>query len=179
MLRPELDWLHPHLGGLKALESYGVDPGLPAEEIHRQARLAVPESHRFYLEQLLPFYRMGRLYFCHAGIRPGVVLEDQIEDDLIWIRDEFHHSQDDHGALIIHGHTPVFSVSHYGNRIDIDTGSAFGHDLSTVVIEGDDVFQLTDDGRKPVRPDRNQPYNMRMPSVPIPAKAETLPGTGT
>ena len=153
-LRADLDWLHPHLGGLMALASYGVNTKLPPGELHRQAREVVPEAHRTYLETLLPFYRIGGLYFCHAGVRPGVALEDQTEDDLIWIRDEFHRSQDDHGALIIHGHTPVFTVSHYGNRVDIDTGSAFGHDVSAVVIEGRDVFLVTENGRKPVLPNR-------------------------
>ena len=176
-LRAELEWLHPHLGGSTALASYGVDTNLPADELHRAARAAVPMTHRDYLENLLPFYRMEGLYFCHAGIKPGVPLEDQVEDDLIWIRDEFHQSQDDHGALIIHGHTPVYSVSHYGNRVDIDTGSAFGHDLSTVVIEDGNVFLLTDAGRKPVLPNRDQPHNMGQARV-IPARApgETLPG---
>jgi serine/threonine protein phosphatase 1 len=158
-LRPELDWFHPRIGGLTALESYGVDITLPPDELHRQARAAVPKEHRTYLENLLAYYRIGELYFCHAGVRPGVPLQDQTEDDLIWIRDEFHRSDADHGALIIHGHTPVFAVSHYGNRVDIDTGSAFGHDLSTVVIEGPDLFLLTDNGRRPIVPDRNQPYN--------------------
>ena len=187
-LRAGLEWLHPHLGGLTALESYGVDITLPPDELHAQARAAVPLPHIDYLKNLLPFYRIEGLYFCHAGIKPGVPLDDQIEDDLIWIRDEFHQSHDDHGALIIHGHTPVYSVSHYGNRVDIDTGSAFGHDLSTVVIEEGEVFLLTDTGRVLVRPNRDQPHNMAQakatrakvdarPTGPGPLKpGETVPG---
>ncbi|MDU8926300.1 metallophosphoesterase [Alisedimentitalea sp. MJ-SS2] len=175
-LRTDLEWLHPRIGGLTALESYGVDTTLPADAMHRAARTAVPQEHVEYLEDLLPFYRMEGLFFCHAGVKPGVPLQEQVEDDLIWIRDEFHQSHLDHGALIIHGHTPVYSVSHYGNRVDIDTGSAFGHDLSTVVIEDGQVFLLTDEGRKAVLPNRDQPHNMGQARVtPAPAPGEALP----
>ena len=153
-LRPELEWPHPRLGGLETLASYGVDisAGRSFDELHRNAVAQVPGAHREYLAALPTSFRFGELFFCHAGIRPGIALEAQQEDDLLWIRQEFYASDADHGALIIHGHTPLDRVTHYGNRVNIDTGAGYGHDISPIVIEGREVFLLTDQGRVPVRP---------------------------
>ena len=82
----------------------------------------------------------------------GAYLRDQTEDDLIWIRKGFLEDTRDHGALIVHGHTPVDEVTHYGNRLNVDTGAGYGKAMSAVVIEGADVFQLTAKGRVRVTP---------------------------
>ncbi len=146
------NWLHPGIGGVETLESYGVDvpDGIRTYQLHPAARAAVPDAHRHFLAQLPAMYRLGDLCFVHAGIRPGVPLEDQTEDDLCWIRGEFHRSTADHGPLIVHGHTPVDQATHYGNRVNIDTGAGHGKALSAVVIEGREVWLLTPDGRVPV-----------------------------
>jgi len=89
-------------------------------------------------------------FFCHAGIRPGVPLDRQIEDDLIWIRADFLEAPDRHPKIIVHGHSPTDDVTHYGNRINIDTGAAYGKALSTVAIEGEEVFLLDASGRLPI-----------------------------
>lgn len=153
-LRPELDWLHPRLGGLETLASYGVDisAGRSFDDLHRDAVAQVPNTHKDFLAVLPTSWRFGDLFFCHAGIRPTTALEAQQEDDLLWIRQDFYTSDADHGALIIHGHTPLDQVTHYGNRVNIDTGAGYGHDISAIVIEGREVFLLTDHGRMPVRP---------------------------
>ena len=70
------------------------------------------------------------------------------EDDLIWIRQAFHDYMEPFEALIIHGHTVIDAVTHYGNRINIDTGAAYGHDLSAIVIEGGQVWILDPEGRR-------------------------------
>jgi serine/threonine protein phosphatase 1 len=97
-------------------------------------------------------HRAGACVFVHAGIRPGVALDAQDEDDLIWIRGDFLHDTRDHGALIVHGHTPVARVELHPNRLALDTGAAYGGPLSAVAIEGRAVYLLTDQGRVPVRP---------------------------
>lgn len=152
--RPDLHWLEDRIGGRATLASYGVDvsPARPVEEIHTEARGMVPPEHLALLEGLRLSYCRGGVFFCHAGIRPGLALDQQVEDDLVWIRGEFHDDMRDHGALIVHGHTPVEHVTHYGNRLNLDTGAAYGGPLSAVVIEGAEVFQLTARGRRPIRP---------------------------
>lgn len=146
------NWLHPRIGGIDTLASYGVDvpDGVRTYQLHPKARAAVPESHRDYLANLPSHYRLGDLYFAHAGIRPGVPLDQQTEDDLCWIRKEFYDSAADHGPLIVHGHTPVDAVTHYGNRLNIDTGAGHGKAISAVVIEGRDAWLLTGEGREGV-----------------------------
>lgn len=140
-LRAQFYWLHPRLGGRETLLSYGID--VPADVTREGGQdcladsiAAVPPAHIAFLEGLRTHWHWGDWFFAHAGIRPGVPLDQQIEDDLIWIRGEFHASDDDHGCTIVHGHTPVDLVEDHGNRIAIDTGAAYGGSLSCIVIEG-------------------------------------------
>ncbi|NRP13664.1 Bis(5'-nucleosyl)-tetraphosphatase, symmetrical [Aliiroseovarius sp. xm-m-379] len=153
MLLHDHNWLHPRIGGVETLASYGVEvpEGIRTYQLHAQALAAVPQAHRRFLDTLPCLHRIEDLCFVHAGIRPGVALEDQVEDDLTWIRQEFHNSDADHGPLIVHGHTPVDEVTHYGNRLNIDTGAGHGKDIGVVVIEGRDAWVLSEDGRKPVK----------------------------
>ena len=153
-LRIGLHWIDPALGGDKTLRSYGVEGAGERLlfDLHEEALRAVPESHRRFVAALPLMHRAAGLVFVHAGIRPGVPLADQVEDDLVWIRRDFLDDRRDHGALVVHGHTPVDRVTHYGNRLSIDTGAGFGRSLSAVVIEDGAVWQLTASGRQPVLP---------------------------
>ena len=153
-MRAEYEWPHPRIGGLETLASYGVDisAGRSFDDLHHDAVALVPDDHKAFLADLPTSYQMGGLFFCHAGIRPGVALDQQTEDDLLWIRQEFYDSDADHGALIIHGHTPLDVVTHFGNRVNVDTGAGYGKDLSAIVIEGRDVALLTENGRVQITP---------------------------
>lgn len=154
MRRADLDWFNPRIGGAETLTSYGVADAAarPLPEVHEEARRKVPAAHRALLSNAPLWHLRGEVLFVHAGIRPGVDLRDQTEDDLIWIRAPFLDDPRDHGALVIHGHTALDRATHFGNRVDIDSGVAFGRPLSAVVIEGREVFELTDAGRVPLRP---------------------------
>ncbi|MCB1339285.1 MAG: metallophosphoesterase [Maritimibacter sp.] len=147
-------WLHENLGGLQTLASYGVEVG-PRERlkaVHARASVAVPEEHKRFVQSLPYAWETDAHVFVHAGIRPGVPLAEQDEEDLVWIRQEFHDDIRDHGKLVIHGHTPVEAVTHYGNRVNIDVGAGYGRPLVPVVIEGRDVWALTEAGRVAVEP---------------------------
>ncbi len=151
-LRTDLSWLNERLGGDKTLASYGVR-GAGERFVHDlrdEALLAVPAAHVAFLDALPNYYLRGGCLFVHAGILPGVDLRHQTEDDLLWIRKGFWEDTRDHGALIVHGHTPVDGVTHYGNRLNLDTGAGYGDPMSAVVIEGQDVFVLTATGRRRV-----------------------------
>ena len=144
-------YLGDGVGGLATLRSYGIEPtGRPARW-HDALTAAVPERHRAFLASLPVMHRAGDCVFVHAGIRPGVPLDAQVEEDLLWIRDSFLHDDTDHGALIVHGHTPVPQVELHANRLALDTGAAYGGPVSAVAIEGRAVYLLTDAGRVPVR----------------------------
>ncbi|WP_456386396.1 metallophosphoesterase [Profundibacter sp.] len=145
-LKSAFEWLHPRLGGIETLASYGVTPDTPHAEIQR----AVPDSHRRFLANMPLMHRFGDVAFVHAGILPGVALADQTEDDLLWIRAPFHMETMPFEALIVHGHTPVDIATHYGNRINLDTGAGFGKPLTAAVFEGTDCWLLNVDGRTPL-----------------------------
>lgn len=147
-------WLHDALGGVETLASYGVTLGERErlKAVHARARAAVPDAHREFVQGLPLYWETDDQIFVHAGIRPGIALADQDEEDLVWIRHEFHDDTRDHGKLVVHGHTPVEAVTHYGNRLNIDVGAGYGRPLVPVVIEGREVWALTDEGRVAVRP---------------------------
>ncbi|TNF22323.1 MAG: serine/threonine protein phosphatase [Rhodobacteraceae bacterium] len=142
-------WMHPAIGGPMTLASYGVRASeeTPTVEILAQARNKVPRRHRDLLARLKTLHREPGLIFVHAGLRPGVPLQAQEEDDLIWIRDEFHVVTTPFEALVVHGHTPVDVPTHYGNRVNLDTGAGYGRPLSVGVFEGGEVFALSSSGR--------------------------------
>ena len=148
----ELGWLNPRLGGDTTLASYGVhftdkDRMLA---VHEEARAAVSQDHVDFLRGLDLSYATDELFFCHAGIRPGVALDQQDEEDLLWIRKEFHEVETPHPKIIVHGHTPLEAATHYGNRINLDSGAGYGCAMTVAVFEGATCWTLTDQGRVPL-----------------------------
>lgn len=152
-LKPDYHWFHPALGGRATLASYGIGGEDPPGDVHPEALARVPRAHVRFLAALPLWHRVGEAVFVHAGIRPGIAVEAQDEEDLVWIREPFLSATGDHGALVVHGHTPVESATHYGNRVNVDSGAAFGGPLSAVAIEGREVWLLTEAGRQPLIPD--------------------------
>jgi serine/threonine protein phosphatase 1 len=144
-------WLHTTLGGAATLASYGVagaDPLRPAAT-HAAFAAAFPAGHRRFLDGCRLTRRVGGYLFVHAGIRPGVALEAQDREDLIWIREPFLSSTADHGFKVVHGHTIVPRVEHHSNRIAVDTGAVRTGVLSCLVLEGADAALLESGGLRP------------------------------
>ncbi len=130
-----------NFGGLETLHSYGVHLSCLREsggfEIARQQFLELlPKEHLDFYYSLQKSCILGDYFFCHAGVKPGVPLEDQKEEDLIWIREEFLDSSSDYGKVIVHGHTPVNQPEIWKNRINIDTGAYLSNILTCLVLEG-------------------------------------------
>ena len=142
-------WLHERIGGTNTLASYGVELGerRRLRDVANETRAAVPASHVDLLRGLKLQYREPGKFFCHAGVRPGVPLDDQVENDLLWIRQEFLIDPRDHGALVVHGHTPVDTPDLHRNRLNLDTGAGYGKPLSAVVFDDDKVFAINAMGR--------------------------------
>jgi serine/threonine protein phosphatase 1 len=101
--------------GLLTLESYGVSH--PAD---------IPLEHLDWMASLPLYHDDAERFFVHAGARPGLPLAEQIESDLLWIREPFLSHADPFDRLIVHGHTPVDSrvPDLRGNRLNLDTGQA-------------------------------------------------------
>lgn len=134
-------WLYwRHLGGIPTLESYGIPKHMLFDdakivEMAGIFRKALPPRHLAFIKSLRTSISIGNYYFCHAGVRPGKTLENQIDDDLLWIRDEFLNSDENFGKTIIHGHTPIAQPEVLVNRVNIDTGAFFSGRLTCLVLD--------------------------------------------
>ncbi|AKH42790.1 serine/threonine protein phosphatase 1 [Altererythrobacter atlanticus] len=133
-------------GGDATLYSYGVSPPSSGEDsfdfADRLAR-AVPEHIVGLLETAATQASSGDYLFVHAGVRPGVPLKQQDPLDLYSIREEFTHSADWHGAMVVHGHSMVDDVEVYPNRIACDTGAYRTGKLSCICVQDRDLYALT------------------------------------
>lgn len=156
-------WLHPSLGGGTTLASYGV--AVPAADtlarlghdprcdstlarLLAEAREAVPASHRAFLDATVLLHDAGAQVFVHAGLRPGLPLASQTEDDLLWIREPFLSDRRDHGPIIVHGHTALDAPQHYGNRLNLDSGAGYDRPITAALLDGRDAWVLSGRGRR-------------------------------
>ncbi len=85
--------------------------------------------------------------FVHAGIRPGLTLSQQQENDLLWIRAAFLDHVEPHPWTVVHGHTALDYPQHHGNRVNLDGGAGYGRPIYPAVFEGTDCWLLNANGR--------------------------------
>jgi serine/threonine protein phosphatase 1 len=132
------DWLR--FGGAECARSYGIsstalkrtDPDRAVEVL----RAKIPKEDQEFLASFVDTFRIGSYLFVHAGVRPGVPLPEQKQSDLRWIRQPFLNSDDDHGFIVVHGHTIANQVDVRGNRIGLDTGAYRTGVLTAMGLEG-------------------------------------------
>jgi serine/threonine protein phosphatase 1 len=142
LIDPEQTASWMRFGGDATLLSYGVKLDLRKPEFERfeaakhQLRDRFPAEHADFLGRLELAFGFGDYFFCHAGIRPELPLEQQNEANLLWIREPFLSWPGDYGKIVVHGHTveeaPVTRV----NRIGIDTGACWTGRLTCLVAAG-------------------------------------------
>ena len=131
-------------GGDATLYSYGVGLEGPRTQpatllrLQEKFRENLPARHAKFFGALVLTHTEGDYLFTHAGVRPGVPLEHQQEQDLLWIRDEFLDSGEDYGKVVVHGHTITRMPEVKKNRIGIDTGAFASGKLTALVLEGSD-----------------------------------------
>jgi serine/threonine protein phosphatase 1 len=134
--RSAVDWLR--WGGRETLASYGIDADsfLSMSSKTRQQVLEsfVPEEHRTFLRDCPVMVSVGQWVFVHAGIRPGVSLAQQRDEDLFWIREPFLNKPHGLPQTVVHGHTPVEQPEVAPGRIGIDTGAFAGGPLTALRI---------------------------------------------
>jgi serine/threonine protein phosphatase 1 len=115
-------------GGLSTLRDYW------GQGWDRQEKLVLPPDHDEFYRELRLYYETPDYIFAHGGLRPGVPLADQVEEDLLWIRGEFIATMDDFGRKVIFGHTPFRQPLVLPNKIGIDTGAAYGNALTCLKL---------------------------------------------
>ena len=135
------------MGGLSTLVSYGVAPTRRNDpqsqhEASTAFRQVLPDSHRRFIQGLALSFSCGDFFFVHAGARPGIPLQKQSQQDLLWIRDDFLMHEEDFGMVVVHGHTPLYEPDIRWNRVNIDTGAYATGRLTCLVLEEDDMAFL-------------------------------------
>lgn len=127
-------------GGRETILSFGVDSKTYGEasweELHALVNQVVTNEWADFVRSFEKSVRIGDYAFVHAGIRPGIPLEDQKEADLRWIREPFLSSDQAHGCTVVHGHTITQDAEFRRNRIGIDTGAYQSGRLTAIVLEG-------------------------------------------
>jgi len=156
---PDPDGLFIRYGGVQTAQSYGVDlsgigHGVVAwatnalRSGHADLLRAVPQGHVDFLRSLGFSATLGDFFFCHAGIRPGIPLEKQDRQDLIWIREAFHAHRDLYPKVIVHGHTPQPQAEVLPNRVNVDTLAHESGRLTALVVDGTakTILSVMEDG---------------------------------
>jgi serine/threonine protein phosphatase 1 len=142
-------------GGLTTLASYGVEPpnardDLEAWVMARDAfAKALPPEHLDFYRRLELVITVGDYAFVHAGVRPGVPLDQQTERDLLWIRGDFTSSHGPFDKVVVHGHTPTEEPQITPYRLGIDTGVYATGVLTAVrLMEGGHTIMQAKVGRQ-------------------------------
>lgn len=137
-------------GGRATLRSFGAQISRDMKDPQAVQRLIerfIPPSTIIWLANRPLDFRLGDYYFVHAGIQPGIALDQQAVTDKLWIREPFLTSDVDHGVVVVHGHSAEpMGVQLRSNRIGVDTGAWISGELSAIGLEGDQKWTLTAKG---------------------------------
>lgn len=140
-------WLR--IGAEPTLLSYGIDHARLLDvygderQIDAVIREAIPAEHLAFLRSLPVLVEADRYIFVHAGIRPGIELDEQTDEDLVFIRSAFFDNAHLLTRYVVHGHTPVEEAKREGLRINIDTGAYFSGRLTGLRIWQNKGLYLT------------------------------------
>lgn len=130
-------------GGRATLKGLGVEADIDIDDTIDALRSVLDPAIVEWLDQLPMSLTVGDYFFVHAGIRPGIKLDRQASEDLLWIREPFLSSRRNHGKVVVHGHTIEPGVPQLGgNRIGIDTGAHEHGRLTVLGLEGEDQWLL-------------------------------------
>lgn len=143
-------------GGAETLFSYGLQPpprGLSASNpaaardawvtLWNQFRARLPDDHLTFYQTLKLSHTIGDYVFVHAGMRPGVPLDQQTGEDMMWIREEFLAASGNFDKLVVHGHTPTDTVYRDNRRIGLDTGAYMTGRLTAAKFLNEDIDYLS------------------------------------
>lgn len=133
-----MEWLE--YGGKETLLSYGINSEQILQRRRGKAVLKeavsrlVPSAHITFLENLPISVRIANFLFVHAGIRPGVPIEEQVDEDFLWIREPFLTEGPKLPFTVVHGHTVAYEPVFSEGRIGIDTAAYMTGRLSVLKI---------------------------------------------
>jgi serine/threonine protein phosphatase 1 len=132
-------------GGGATLRSYGIAQSMSG----KSAAAMIPPSHLQFLLDLALSFARDRYLFVHAGIRPGTPLDEQDEEDLLWIREEFFTRNHQLPYTIVYGHTPDREARvQLPYHIGLDTGLVYGNKLSCLDVTNERLLQVQRGGKR-------------------------------
>ena len=133
-------------GGRETLLSYPIDQqewdGATMQEAQQLMRQVIPPADIAFIRRFEDWVQCGDYLFVHAGIEPGLPLEQQTHHHLRWIRKPFLDFQGDFGCVVVHGHTIYDEPVVLHNRIGIDTGAFMSGRLTALALEGEDRWLM-------------------------------------
>ncbi len=142
LLDPEVGAGWCEYGGREALRSYRVSPPPMREDAEawatasRELATTMPARHREFLARQELSVTIAPYFFAHAGARPGVRLDEQDANDLMWLRQPFLEHTAPFDQIVVHGHTPAEAVHADHRRIGIDTGAYATGVLTGLKLQG-------------------------------------------
>jgi len=122
-------------GGAETIASY-------VEGAIGRKAFVLPEDHLEFLLSLKLYHETEDYIFVHAGLRDGIPLPEQNEEDLLWIREEFIYSAYDWTKRVIFGHTALETPFVTPGKIGIDTGAVYGNKLTAVELPAMKFYQV-------------------------------------
>lgn len=135
------NWLRN--GALATLQSYDASiegMKLPVTELFR--------AHVEFIQETEFYYETADYLFVHAGVQPGVPVQETDPYVLMWIRDEFHRGYSGEKKVVF-GHTPSYAMRgtedyrpYFGDNriIGIDGGAVYGGQLNCLELPGEQVY---------------------------------------
>lgn len=131
-------------GGTQCLMSYGLAQGEGPPPSAEETRNAIPKEHLHFYTNLDSCCVLPDYIFAHAGLNPLRDMRLQIDDDLLWIRDEFISNRHFFGRPVVFGHTPYEDVLfNLPYKIGIDTGCVYGNKLTAIEVKERKVLQVS------------------------------------
>lgn len=134
------------IGGENTILSYPITRAeylrLDMDQLAARLIRYIPKEHIEFIQSFEDQIIVGDYVFVHAGIRPGVPLNEQRVKDLRWIRREFLDHRGDLEKVVIFGHTIFDQVDECGSRIGIDTGAYHSGRLTAIGLEGGERWYL-------------------------------------
>jgi serine/threonine protein phosphatase 1 len=126
-------------GGATTLKSYGLAEGLQGQH----AALRLPPQHLTFFQQLERYVTIGDTLCVHAGVNPLRSLEQQDEEALFWIRQEFITYPHSLPYTVLFGHTPQREVLlDLPYKVGLDTGLVYGGKLSCLEVTEKKLLQV-------------------------------------
>ena len=126
-------------GGNTTIKSYG----LPHDLTGRGAAALLPPAHLDFYLSLDTILVEGDTLCVHAGLNPLRPLNEQNDEELLWIRQEFIFHPHNFSYTVVFGHTPhrevLFDLPF---KVGIDTGLVYGGKLSCLEVTEKKLLQI-------------------------------------